>query len=233
VIISGTIDGDARINAEELSIIEPAVILGELHYTSPNEALIDNNVTIDGGINWKLPKQKEKVFDRFSSFLILLRMLLFVMVLITGLALILLFRNHTRQSSEQIEKRFWHTLAIGFLMCIVCTMGAFILLTLIIGIPLGLLLILIGILLFYIGKIYVSIVLGRLVFRLFFGQKRFALGWEFIIGLIILSISFEIPGLGIVIYLLAFIIGSGAAVTGYIALNKKYRRALEASGPPG
>jgi len=44
---------------------------------------------------------------------------------------------------------------------------------------------------------------------------------ELFLGLIVLTILFQIPYLGWLIYIGAFILGTGAAVSGYIAITKK------------
>jgi len=104
-----------------------------------------------------------------------------------------------------------------------------ILLVLIVGIPLSILLVSVGMVLFYIGKIYVSIVLGRLIIGLLAKNKKVALGWELLVGLIILSLFFQIPVLGTIVYLLAFILGTGAAISGYYSLNRKYKETTAVS----
>lgn len=231
IIISGMIEGDVEIEAKELSIISPAIIKGRLTYTSKDEALIDEDVVIDGKTEWKLPEVEEEDKGGLSWFSVFLRVALFVMALVTGLALIILFKKHTNESSVQIEGRFWYTFAIGFLTLAILAGSAFLLLILIIGVPLSIFLTCLGIFLLYVGKIYVSIVLGRLIFRRFAGGGKFALGWELLVGLIVLSLLFQIPVIGSIIYVLSFILGTGAAVSGYLSLNKKYNEIIRATAP--
>jgi cytoskeletal protein CcmA (bactofilin family) len=232
VLISGRIGGDVKIDAEEVYIGYPAVIEGDLVYTSAMEAEVEEEVLINGTIVHELPEEKEEPGGFLAPIRPVLRILLFFMALITGFAMILLFNRHTHESTEQIEKRFWPTLAAGLLTLIVVIMGAIILTALVISIPLAVILISLGTLLFYIGKIYVSIIIGRLVFKIFSRTSRIALGWELIVGLIILSLVFRIPVVGTIVYLLAFIIGAGAAIMGYLSLNKKFKRAAQQQPGP-
>lgn len=227
VTISGTVEGDLEIEGKEISIIAPAVIKGDFLYTSGEEAYIDNDVLIEGETDWTLPKKGDAEKDKdegISAFHIGFKFLLFIMAFITGLALIILFKNHTHESSVQIQQRFWYTLAIGFLALIIFTGGALILLVLIVGIPLSILLVSVGMVLFYVGKLYVSIVLGRLIFGLLAKEKKVALGWELLVGLIVLSLLFQIPVLGTIVYLLAFILGTGGAISGYYSLSRNYNK---------
>jgi cytoskeletal protein CcmA (bactofilin family) len=229
-IVSGIIDGDVRITAQKILIAPPAVIKGNLIYTSLKEATIEEGVVIQGEKIWEPPKKEEEKDDEgISIFSIVLKFVLFVMALITGLLFIYLFKEHTRESSKQILENFWVTLARGLLAFIVFTAGVIVLIILILGIPIAVLLIGLGVILFYIGKIYVSISLGRLILKALNREKIYALGWELFCGLIILTVLFQIPFLGWMIYIGAFILGSGAAISGYWALTRRVKAVLQPS----
>ena len=219
VSISGKIGGDVTIKADEINLLAPAVIDGMLEYTSEKEIYIDDDVVIHGEIDWIYPDETAKTEDDSSVFANVFKVIFFLMAFVTGLFFIGVLNKHTRESTRMIEQRFGYTLAIGLLSLMIFTGGALILLVLIVGIPLSLLLVCLGTALFYLGKIYVSIYLGRMIFKLFKIKK--AMGWELLIGLIILSLLFQIPVLGVIIYLFAFILGSGAAIAGYQSLCKK------------
>jgi len=223
VSISGQIDGDLKIEADEINIISPAKIGGELQYSSKNEIYIDKDVVIEGEIDWILPEDETKIEADLSAIGNVFRFLFFLMALVTGLALIGFFNRHTRESTQMLEQRFGYSLAIGFLSLFIFSGGAAILAVLIIGIPLSIILVGLGTALFYLGKIYVSIFLGRIIFRLF--KIKTAMGWELLIGLIIISLLFQIPGFGVVIYIFSFILGTGAAIVGYQSLCRKSKTA--------
>jgi len=50
-----------------------------------------------------------------------------------------------------------------------------------------------------------------------------------LLGLVVLSFIFHIPVIGIVIYILAFILGAGAAVAGYLSLSRDLKTAAGAA----
>jgi cytoskeletal protein CcmA (bactofilin family) len=227
VSISGQIDGNVKIEANEINIIEQARIGGKLKYTSKNEIYIDEDVVIEGETDWVIPEEKISTENDFSAIGKIFKFLFFIMALITGLVLIGIFNRHTRESTLMLEQRFGYSLAIGLLSMIIFTGGALILAVLIVGIPLSILLVCLGTALFYLGKIYVSIYLGRIIFRLF--KAKMAMGWELLIGLIILSLLFQVPGLGVVIYVFSFILGTGAAVVGYQSMCRKSQAAVAAT----
>jgi cytoskeletal protein CcmA (bactofilin family) len=230
VIISGNIDGDVEIKADKILIVPPAHIKGNLKYFSPKVATIENGAIVDGEDTWKMQTGTDSEDGPISVLSVSIKVFLFLMVFLTGLIIIAFFRDHTSESSLQIEKNFWIVLASGFLAMICFTIGALILILLLIGIPLGILLIFLGIALFYLGKIYVSIALGRLLFKWTHHANPVAIGWELLLGLIVLTLLFQIPLLGWIIYLLTAIIGSGAAIHGFLSLREKCRSLTASSG---
>lgn len=232
VIISGTIEGNTDIEAEKLLIIPPAIIKGTLYYVSENEAVIEEGAVIQGEKTWKLPEEKKREEEEISFFSVLIKIGLLVMAFITGLLLIWIFGEHTREAALQIEKNFWVVLAAGCLTLIACSAGAMVLLILLITIPISIFLLSLGLILFYVGKVYVGIILGRLIFRLLNKHKSFAIGWELLLGLIVLTILFQIPIIGWIVYILTFILGMGAGVNSYISLGRRFKSALKAAPSP-
>lgn len=224
-VISGTIEGKVCIETNRLIITSPAVIKGELCYTSPEEAIIDEDVIIEGETIWheKGTGDKENGGSETGSYIT--KAVLFLMSLVTGFILIMLFRSHFEEAVGQIEGRFWYTLAIGCLSFIALTFGAIIPAVLIIGIPISIMMFALGMILFYIGKIYVGIALARYLFRLISRDTKLAIGIELLIGLILLVALFEMPFLGWIIYILAFLLGTGAAVNGFLAQCRRQKAA--------
>ena len=231
ITLSGTIEGNADFETERLLIVSPAEIRGNLVYKSPDEAIIDDDVIIDGEITWK---EQEYGSDEPGDVSIptAVKIIFLIMTLVTGLILILLFREHTNEAVLQIEQKFWVTLAVGCLSFIVLTFGAIVPAVLIVGLPLSLIMLITATILIYIGKIYVAIALGHYLFNRFRSGKKTAIALEFIAGLIILAVLFAIPAVGWIIYILAFLLGTGAAVSGIISLNRKYRTATVRPSTP-
>lgn len=220
-VISGRIDGDISIETDQLIITSPTTIKGELSYTSPNEAVIDEGVIIENEIIWHekgTETDDDITLAKDDSFF--LNFILFLAALLTGFILILIFKNHINKSVEQIETNFWHSFAIGCLSFLGLTLGAVIPAVLIIGIPVSIMMFTLGMILFYVGKIYVGITLTRYIFCLLLRGTKLPIGVELIIGLTILTVLFELPVIGWVIYVATFILGTGAAVNGWIAISR-------------
>lgn len=233
VVITGRIEGNLYIEAEEISIVSPAVVGGDFNYISAEKAYIEDGARIDGEIDWEEVEVRKTLDEAISDISHGIRIILFLMSLVTGLGLILIFRNHTRESSNQIQNKFWQSFGIGFLAFVIFMSGSILLMILILGIPLGIMMMILGMILFYIGKIYVAIVIGRLLFKMLAPKSKIAIGWEFIIGLIVLSLVFLIPVLGAIMYFVTFLVGAGGAIAAEIAINRKFGEVLTpASLPP-
>jgi hypothetical protein len=220
-VISGRIDGDVCIETDQLIITSPTTIKGELCYTSPNEAIIDQGVIIEDEIIWKeKTTQTDGDFTLADDVSFVLNFILFLAALLTGFVFILLFRNHVNRTVEQLKTNFWHSFAIGCLSFLGLTFGAIIPAVLIIGIPVSIMMFILGMILFYIGKIYVGIALARYLFSLINKKVRLPIGIELIIGLILLTVLFGLPIIGWVIYIATFLLGTGAAINGCIAISR-------------
>lgn len=227
--IAGTVFGDVDVTAKRLVVVAPAVIKGNLHYKSPEEAIIEDGVVIEGDVDWEKQEAKKEISSRnvLGAFNIGLDLALFVMAFLTGLFLILLFKDHAREASNQVLNKFWHTMAIGFLTFIILAGGAIVSAVLIVGIPLSILMIMVGLMLFYTGKIYVAVPLGNWVIRLFSKNAQPGIILQFLLGLFILMILFQIPVLGFLVYIVAFITGAGAAVAASMELYKCLKKASQ------
>jgi cytoskeletal protein CcmA (bactofilin family) len=229
VIISGVIEGNATINADKILIIPPANIKGNLIYSSEKEATIEDGAIIGGERQWQIPEKKEDEEDTFSILSLLFKFGLFITAFLTGVLFIYLFKAHTFESSSQILSNFWVTLARGCLAFIIFTAGVVVLIILLVGIPLGVILICLGVILFYLGKIYTSIALGRFLFKALDRNKTYAMALELLLGLLILSFVFWIPYLGWIIYITAFIVGAGAAISGFLILSRRLKAVAASS----
>jgi|GEM_PF-1198555 cytoskeletal protein CcmA (bactofilin family) len=236
VVIAGSIVGNIKVKGGDIQITDKARIAGDFVYESFNEAIVDESAHIGGKTQWTVPEEKTEIKIP-TDFPLFFRFAMFLLALVTGYVFILLFKRHTRAASEQVIKAPGMAFAVGILTYAVVLIGGIIFFALLIGIPVALMLFCFGIALFYIGKIYVAIGLGRLIFVIF-GRDKGPIGVEFLIGLIVLSVLFSVSILGWIIYVLVFIVGGGAAVLGYLNLNKQTRKAFiplesPAPGSPG
>lgn len=251
VYISGTVQGDVDIEADRLSISPPAVINGNLIYTSEQEASIDaDGVTILGEVTWKLPTEPEDGKDG-SSFLaeIAMQTSNLLAAFLFGIIILRLFRPYAEESFDQLRNRMTVSLAAGFLGILVVAGCVVVLFTSLVAALVGAILIssdqaLVGSLvvivptllipitsfvtvsggiILYSGQIMVACLVGYGLVR--FGRREAATlnAWSLLLGLVVITIFFAIPYLGFLLFLTATLAGSGAILLGIKTCRKENR----------
>lgn len=242
IYLTGTFNGDVDLQGENIKILPPALIKGDLTYISENQALIDlsSGVTILGNTTWDLP---DTVFDNedsntFSTVITLLSKLLAAFLF--GIILLMISRKYLSEAYYQLKNRIAVSLAVGFLMfiigvfCLVVLFASLVLLivgTLLISgdqaflgailfvlstllIPLTSFGAVSGGLLFYSGKVIFALIIGALLIKLIKPNAAFLSRTQLFIGLLVITLIFAIPYLGILLYLFTSIIGAGAIILG-------------------
>ncbi len=229
VIISGKIGGDLDITADKISIVAPAEILGSVKYKSKEEIQIDNGVVISGAVErMKIEKKDTQGGGVSWPF----RFVLFLCALVTGLIITAVFKQHTAHAVGVALQKPLVTLGVGFVGFCIAPIAVLVLCLTIIGIPAGIILLFGFTIFFYIAKIYVAVVLGRLVIGLFHKTSAPKTGWALLLGLFIMFLVFAIPYLGFVLYLGTIFIGMGAIVLGIRACRTIVGPAPTAGAPP-
>jgi len=209
VVISGKIGGNVTIEADKISIVAPAEITGDITYKSKREIRIDDDVVVDGEIEWD--KVEDKDSDSGSSSINWgFRIVLFMASLVTGLFLLGFTNRHARIATSQVIDRPLVSLGVGFVAFCATPVAIVVLLALIIGIPVALILLFAYTIFFYIAKIYVAVAVGQVSIRAFRKDAQPKMGISLLIGLIILSILFAIPVLGWIVYFAVIFWGIGA-----------------------
>jgi len=151
--ISGTIHGDVEIQGEKIQILEGAIIKGNLHYKSPSEAKIHPDATISGKVTYEPIEwdYQDRSFGIFFS----------LTLVVASVVLFLLFPGFTMSSAGRISRDPWKSLGIGFALLIFVPMAAVLLMSIVLGIWVGL-----SILAFY----FVALITGLLVSCFFLGD---------------------------------------------------------------
>lgn len=200
--IDGKIGGNVTASSSLIEISGNADIFGSLSYYSQKELSINNPDKIAGGVNFnKIQKaNNDNIFSgKFSMWILGL-----IMSVVLGFLLIAFFPKRTKKIAECINENWSKSLGIGFLMFVVMPLIAFIFMILIIGLPVGLILFVVYLILIYIAKIWVSLYLGNMI-----SHKKWNPYWAMILGLVILYLIYLIPIAGPIIAFIVILIGLG------------------------
>jgi cytoskeletal protein CcmA (bactofilin family) len=229
VYISGQIDGDVHLEAEEIVIQPSAIIGGKLTTIGKREPKIEPGAQILGETVHTPPEKKKKSGYGFGDFII--DAWSFLALALTGGVLLLLFRGFTCGVTCYIQSHWLKSLGLGFVFFICLPIAAAILIVTLIGIPMGLIVIGGWLLLFYLAKIFAALIAGEWVLKKFRGGNAPARFWSLLLGLIIIILLLKIPVLGILLKLAILFLAYGgfvlAAVEWYEQLRQKSAAATE------
>lgn len=127
--ISGTIHGDVELEGGEIQILEGALIEGNLHYKSPNEAKIHSNAKIAGDVTYEQVEwgHSHRGYGIFFS----------LTMVAAGIVLFLVFPGFTMSAAGMISADPWKNLGVGFALLVVAPIAAILLMGIVLGIWVG------------------------------------------------------------------------------------------------
>jgi len=110
VVITGTVNGNVELRADEIIIEETAVISGNLLYKSSHEASIADGARIDGEV-----RHTPIEFDMkpVVASVIIAGLVLLFSIILTAVILYLLFPDYCLRVSQALHDQPWQSLAIG------------------------------------------------------------------------------------------------------------------------
>jgi len=257
--IYGVIEGDLEINARKITISAPAVIKGNLTYHSPAEASIDTSggVVILGTTEWIASEAGEG--DDSAPFVkVMVTISELLAAFLFGLLMIIPFQRYAKEAVEQLKSRLVISLAAGlitiviFLFAVIVALvssitfligyvlisgdapaaGALVLTMSTIILPISAFSAVSGGILFYIGKIILAFLIGCAIIR---AVKKDAVSLskvQLFLGLVALALIFEIPYLGLLIYILGSLTGAGAIVLAVRKISLEISQPKPSESPP-
>ncbi|MFC1906435.1 polymer-forming cytoskeletal protein [Chloroflexota bacterium] len=225
VTLTNNVGGDIALTVDRLAITSSAIIQGNLKYTSPNEASIQSGAIISGDISHLIPDKPEKA-EMAKGIMagivgaIVWKFVSYVMIFVIGIIIILIVKKRMALMQTSIQKSPWQTLGWGALILIATPIAAIIVMITVVGLPLGIISLLLWGIALYLCQIPVALLLGRLIIR----QNReldstgIMIG-ALALGLLILCILRLIPIIGWIVGLLVVVFGLGALITSSVIMR--------------
>ncbi len=229
--ISNGVGGNIVIEAENLTITPTANIQGNLDYTSENEATIQSGANIGGKVTHKIPEAKKRaeaagpwIAAAGIASTITWKVLSFVMALVVGIIIIFTARRRIISLADSIKSYPLPTLGWGALILFVTPIAAIIVCCTVIGLPVGI----IGLLLYgiaiYLSQIPVALCIGRLIIGRFRGvESNGMMVGTLATGLAILILLGWIPVIGFLVGLATAIFGLGSLVSSQVKVRTEPR----------
>jgi len=210
ITLSNTVGGNVKLGVDNLTLLPNASIEGNLIYTSQNEADIRSGAYIAGATTHKIPPPEE----REGGMGIVGKIIGFLMALALGIVLIVLAPGRMLAATNAIRHQTWPSLGWGAVLLFATPIAALIVCMTIVGVPIGL----IGLVLYgigiYIAHIITSLFMGRMIIgtlrRMEGAEGRGILIGSLALGLFILTLLTMIPYASFFIWLAAVLFGFGA-----------------------
>ncbi len=208
VTINGVVNKDAHIKAERIVIGKNALISGDLHYESAQEARIESGAVIKG---MRIFTRKEAMTSHqklWRFFWVWLIVKLFALEA-AALTLYFLLKKKTEEFTELALKRYGYETIRGFIVLVVIPAAILVLFMTLVGWILGV----IG-LFFYFAFLFLSSILGAVVFSGLAGRyairKEPSLTWPMILlGVFLYQVIGLIPVLGLIFKCVFFLSALG------------------------
>ncbi|MFQ6003701.1 MAG: hypothetical protein ACE5KJ_08140 [Candidatus Zixiibacteriota bacterium] len=218
LIISGTVNGDVSVDADKITLLPTAKILGDFKYKSKKEAKIESGARVTGQTFWtkKEKKEEKKTKGIFTTKSLITEILFLLALMLTGIVLTLIFKKNAYQAQKAVTVSFLKSLGWGFVFMVCIPIAIVILIVTILGIPIAIITLSAYAVLIYIAKIPVATALGERIIKAFrkgevnAERKEPSLIWSMLLGLIVLTILLNIPYLEWLIYFIVLFTGFGA-----------------------
>ena len=209
IVIEGEVKGDLTVNSPKLQILPGTIIHGDLIDRGSKPAAVPDGVQVLGERRREGTEPTE-LSRQVQQLAWILKGLQFITAYVIGLMMLRMFPRFTGQNIDLLMYRQGPLVSVGLITFLTATLAGYFLLFSILGTGVGLFLLLINGLLFYLGKLMVAFLLGMWALRqtrdLGFGGLALAL----LIGLLLLYTASSIPYIGGSIYILTSCWGMGA-----------------------
>jgi len=204
VVIGGDVEGDVDITSDNAPrILSSARIGGDVNYTSANDIIIENNVSVQGTVTKKLPDQRT-AFEVFTD-----KLMGFLSILLVGIIVIRLLPETTRNVCNNMKKSLVLSGVYGIAGLVVVPILAVILMITGVGMPIGLIALAVYITAIYVAKIFASVFIGKYMLSSS-GTETSTLGMMLVSGLILFEMAEFMPPLDIVFTSFSLIFAFGA-----------------------
>ena len=209
VSISNGVQGDVELEVDNLTLSSTADIGGDLTYTSENEADIQAGAKIGGETTHNVPEVEEAApFSGIGG-----KVVGFLMAFVTGLIIILVAPGRSASIADSIRSKPWASLGWGAAILFATPIAAIMVCFTVIGIPVGLIALVLYAIAIYISQVFVGLFIGRwIIGRFRETESKAIMVGALASGLVILKLLGLIPYLGFWVGLAIALFGLGAVL---------------------
>lgn len=215
VIVDGPVSGNAFIGAGSLTLGPNARIEGKLKFRG-GELKQDPAAVVVGGVTHsergthRHEHEELTLGERFTHGWVWSAGLVILAAILAGA-----LPGPSAKFAEELVERPWHTPLIGFLALTAIPIAAVLVMITIIGIPVGILTLVLYAALLMLGYVWLAVVLGGLMLDRFSAATARETAWRVgaaALAMIVLTLLVRVPFLGGVVKFAALIVGVGMIV---------------------
>ena len=214
--MTGKVGGNVSGELGELEMSNGAEVVGNLDYTAPKKATMEDNAKVSGNENWTKQDSEEdkpaKVDEKTKSigFKYVWKGIKSLGLLLLGLILMLILKDKAKRVSDYMTKKVLASFGWGLLFVIIAPILIVAALVTIVGIPLSLVMMAIFCVMLTFSKIFLGLCLGIYILKSFKKDKEPSLLGAYFLGMIIVLLVCFIPYVGSFLVTLGTIAGFGA-----------------------
>lgn len=230
LVLSGTFDHDVAAGAARITVAPTAVIKGNLRYTAATLERKEG-ARIEGTVARREFREREEWIEKGKKALsgLWLAYWLFSIpaLIIVGVLVHYLSPPGTEEVLSRLSQFPWKSMGIGLVFIAVVPVGVMIAVATVVGIPAGIIILVVYALFLYISRVFAGVWIGRKI--LGFLKKSWAEAFlgPLILGTLLTSILLAIPVIGWFFWLLFVLLGVGAMWQAVWAESRGQRQ-----GPP-
>lgn len=200
-------DVNLRINTDGLITLLPKThFYKDFYYQALNKVKIEDGAKIDGKVDFRPIAISAKKF--ITKNFLFNKIIALFSLLVIGLILVSLFYKKVDEITDKMIKNPFNCLWKGLIFLIVTPLLVLILLLTIIGLPLGLMILTLYLILLYTSQVFIGLVIGYGILKGFQGEAKPIL--LLVVGLIVFEIVVTLPYLGGFLKFIGIILALGA-----------------------
>ena len=225
LFIDGPVKGDVRFAGETLRLGSSAIIGGDLIYTSPKEARLEEGAVVRGETQFEQAKDVRGIAEKgLFAFVTLAAIAKFLSIFVSALIVGLAFSKYAITLVETAAARPFYETGRGFMTFVMLPVFSVILFVTVMGIPLALLGFAIFAALAIFASITAPIILGSLVYRFFTKRPYVEVSWKTILlGVVLFTLVGMVPFLGPLAIFLLMLLAIGASIKIKIDIAKNWQ----------
>ena len=180
LFLNGAIFDDVTVTIEDSIVVDDnAEIFGDLNYSGLIEASIPENV-VKGEINFN-EFERESVMEDINSLFFLQKLLSFIAAIILMLLMVIFVPRALVKAGDLTKENILRSFGVGLLTLISGLMGSIILMVTVVGIPLGVIVFSVLLIVYYLGKVFVAAWLTSYIFD--FKKKKIWVRFRYFVWL--------------------------------------------------